>query len=278
MNPFSRQVLFPANTRGTIGIMIACGVIFLLQLILESIPATNIGGQDILTNLFCLRSDVEASLIYRMLTYAFLHGGFLHLLFNMIVLSFTARLVEVNIGTKNFLILYSVTVYFCGLLTFLYNLLVPWAGGNVVVLGSSGAICTMLFIYWRMNPQATILLFFVLPMQIKYLMYIIITVDFIGTIFPLKTGLSHVTHLSGYILAYLYLKYAGRIAGAVENYRAARHEKIVRMNIARKMKHDRFYENRIDPILKKISEQGMESLTDIERHILKKAGKYKKEE
>lgn len=70
---------------------------------------------------------------WRMLTYAFTHGGILHLGFNMVVLYQIGPLLEVEIGRSRFLILYTLTAMTATLADLLWH-------PNIPVVGASGAL------------------------------------------------------------------------------------------------------------------------------------------
>jgi membrane associated rhomboid family serine protease len=261
----------PVKWPGTVIIAIACGALYFLQLVFQYGLSSFFDGRDVLTPMLILGPAQDASVLYRMLTYGFIHGSIWHVLFNMVVLAFTAKAIEEYTGRKNFLILYFCAVYFCGIFTALHSAFIR----ESTVLGASGAISALLFIYWRMNPDAQVLLFFIIPLPIKYLMYALVTLDFFGTIFPLNTGLAHATHFSGYLFGYLYLRYWERFMEWRDGWQERRRLRVVRMEEAKVMSRRSYYANEVDPILKKISEKGMDNLSDIEKEILKRAGKTK---
>jgi membrane associated rhomboid family serine protease len=260
---------------GTILIMLVCGAVFLAKLIAGAFPSAAIAGTDPVTAMLSLDPGGGAGVFYRMFTYAFVHSNFWHLLFNMIVLYFIARPLEERIGPGRTVLLFCAAAYFCGLFSFAHGLFVPWANHGLI-MGASGAISAFLFIYWRMNPDATVLLFFIIPVPIRFLMIGIITLDFIGTVVPLRTGLAHATHLAGYGFGYLVLRFGDRMETAWEHYLSGvRRRKAMRQSMKTKEKRD-FYLEQVDPILEKISKEGAEALSDMEKHILKKAGEYGK--
>ena len=76
---------------------------------------------------------VENGEWWRMLTYAFTHGGILHLVFNMVVLYQIGPLLEVEIGRSRFLILYTLTAMTATLADLLWH-------PNIPVVGASGAL------------------------------------------------------------------------------------------------------------------------------------------
>lgn len=71
--------------------------------------------------------------IWRCLSYAYMHGGIIHLGFNMVVLYQIGPLIESEIGWQRFFVIYSVTAIFA---TFAGLITHP----EVVVVGASGAL------------------------------------------------------------------------------------------------------------------------------------------
>lgn len=232
-------------------------------------------GSDLVSASLSLYAGITLPAFYRTLTYAFVHSGFFHLFFNFIVFYFTAKPLEEEMGSRNMALLFCGAAWFCGLFTLLHLHLAPWAASSSV-LGASGAISAFLYLYWRRNPDATMLLFFVVPVPIRYMMVGLIALDLAGTLFPLRTGLAHSTHLAGYLFGWLYLRYGNAVVSMADRLRDKRHLRLTINNMRKEQEIKDYYREQIDPILKKISEQGIESLTDIEKHILKKAKELKK--
>ncbi|MEH6756597.1 MAG: rhomboid family intramembrane serine protease [Parasphingorhabdus sp.] len=76
------------------------------------------------------------------LTSAFLHGGFMHITFNMMMLLFCGRFVEQALGPQLMAVLYIVGAYAAALAEFAFN------GQSVIpVVGASGAISAILGAY-----------------------------------------------------------------------------------------------------------------------------------
>jgi hypothetical protein len=138
------------------------------------------------------------------------------------------------------------------------------------ILGASGAICGLLYAYGRYFPERKILVFFVFPVKMKYFIPGLILASFLfglaGT-----SGIAHFTHLWGILCAFLYFKYYPRLMTIREKIsqkqEAAAREERAKSQIQKK----ELYKNKIDPILKKISEKGIESLTPEEKKILENA-------
>jgi membrane associated rhomboid family serine protease len=153
--------------------------------------------------------------IWRFVTYMFLHGGGMHLLFNMMALWFFAPRLENHWGSRGFLKFY----FICGVgaaivhavFTFIFGVRVHDASGKFIwgteaMLGASGAIYGILLAYAMYWPNETVLLNFFIPMKVKYMVLLFGIMEFIGTVGVAGSGISHITHLGGLLTAFLYLK------------------------------------------------------------------------
>jgi len=76
------------------------------------------------------------------LTATLLHGGFIHIAFNMLILGFCGRFVEVAIGPRGILILYLVGAYAAALGQYLAGPSQPWP-----MIGASGAVSAVIGAY-----------------------------------------------------------------------------------------------------------------------------------
>ncbi|ABA88323.1 rhomboid-related membrane protein [Syntrophotalea carbinolica DSM 2380] len=75
---------------------------------------------------------------WRCLTYAYTHGGLMHLGFNMVVLYQVGPLIEDHIGSARFFILYTFTALTATLLGLLWHPLVPVVGASGSLFGLIG--------------------------------------------------------------------------------------------------------------------------------------------
>jgi membrane associated rhomboid family serine protease len=142
--------------------------------------------------------------IWQPLTSMFLHGGLLHIGFNMLMLwSFGNQLIE-NIGTKKFLQLYFLSGLISSILWMLF--------GTAAAIGASGALCGLLAAYVFIAPESKVLLFFIIPMKIKNLVYGFALFSLIfGVLSMINSsygfGIGHFGHLGGLIGGYLLTLY-----------------------------------------------------------------------
>ncbi len=101
---------------------------------------------------------------YRWLTSGFLHGDFMHLIFNMLTLYFFGRYVEAwfadtvpHFGVTLFLIFYLVSIVAASVATYYkYRNTSSFAS-----IGASGAVAAVLFASILLNPTIGIMLFFI---------------------------------------------------------------------------------------------------------------------
>lgn len=142
--------------------------------------------------------------LWQFVTYMFLHNGFGHLFFNMLVLWFFAPRLEYRWGTANFVRFYLTVGVGAGI----FHALVSYALGRPyeTMLGASGALYGILLGYALYYPEETALFYFVLPIKMKYLVTILCVASFLFSIQDNQPGgISHITHLGGLLVAAVYL-------------------------------------------------------------------------
>lgn len=140
---------------------------------------------------------------WQFVTYMFVHENMIHLLFNMLALFFFGIGVERYWGSKEFLIFYIVCGLFSGLISFLiYILCGMW---NVFLMGASGAIYGVLLAFAVIYPRTKILLWGIIPVPSPLLVIIYFFIETFGVLFGNSSGISNITHLGGFIVAWLYI-------------------------------------------------------------------------
>jgi membrane associated rhomboid family serine protease len=143
--------------------------------------------------------------IWQLATYMFLHGGFGHILWNMLALWMFGAELEGVWGMRRFLQFY----FFCGIgagvCVVIANYLLPWGNPNIPTIGCSGAIFGILMAYAILYPTRTILFGFLIPIQVKYFVMIIGAIAFLSS-FQVNSGVSEFAHLGGLLFGYLFLK------------------------------------------------------------------------
>jgi len=145
--------------------------------------------------------------VWQLATYMFLHGGFGHIIWNMLALWMFGADLERAWGTRKFIRFY----FFCGIgagicvVLLNYLLPAPWGNPSVGTIGCSGAIFGILLAYAMLYPDRTILWGFLIPIQVKYFVLIIGAIAFMMSFQP-GTGVSNFAHLGGLLFAYIFMK------------------------------------------------------------------------
>lgn len=202
---------------------------------------------------------------WTVVTYMFLHGDLMHLLFNMLALFFFGPRVEDRIGSRPFAILFFLSGITGALLSVLFS------PGSPIIGASGGVFGVMLAFAWFW-PEEKIFIWGVLPVQARVL--VILT-----TLFALWSGfggvgggIAHFAHLGGYLGAFLYLRWLDRKRTAFKRKAtAAAPDAVRRVAGYRAIDLSAVHEvNRgeIERILDKISAQGLGSLTPGETTFL----------
>lgn len=261
--PYYGRSEFPFSVRLTTAIkwlIIANVAVFMLQTV--SFVAFN---RDYLAVFFGLTSPlVLRGMIWQPVTYMFLHGGMFNLLFNMLFLWMFGSDLEAMWGAKSFLRYYFVTGVGAGLLSFLVGLANPHP-----TIGASGAIFGVMVAFGMLFPNRIVLMFFFFPMRARNAVLLLGAIELWITLTagPYAGGVARLAHLGGALFGFLYLKYADKIHYSLPRIRFTN-------RTSRKSKEadwERFMNEEVDPILDKISREGIHSLTRKERKILKKA-------
>jgi uncharacterized protein len=154
-------------------------VVFMLQLIIPGF-----------TELFAL--EKSATLynyeIWRFFTSIFLHGGVIHLLYNLFALALFGIILEKFVGSKRFLIVFFVSGILANLIA------VNFYESS---LGASGAIYGILGCITLIQPKMMVWAFgFPMPMFVASIVWIMGSV--LGIFLPGNVG--HIAHLSGIVV------------------------------------------------------------------------------
>ncbi|MBI3666632.1 MAG: rhomboid family intramembrane serine protease [Acidobacteria bacterium] len=155
--------------------------------------------------IFGLRpSGVLRGAIWQPFTYLFLHGGYWHILFNMLTLWMFGADLEREWGTRRFLNYYFVCGVGAALMDVAVNLALHKVG--TLTIGASGAIYGVLLAFGLLYPTRTVYFSFLFPIQAKYFVLIMGGIAFMSS-FDRGSAVSNVAHLGGMIFGYLYLRF-----------------------------------------------------------------------
>jgi membrane associated rhomboid family serine protease len=142
-------------------------------------------------------------MIWQFITANFIHGNLTHLLFNMIGLYMFGCPVEKKVGQKEFIKYFLV----CGIGGYILAFIL-WAIGitpNNLIVGASAGVYGLLLAFSLLYPNQKILLFFVIPMQAKWIALIFGGLEFL--LMFRNDGISHIGHLGGILTGFGYILY-----------------------------------------------------------------------
>lgn len=139
--------------------------------------------------------------LWQPVTYLFLHGSFFHIAFNLLVLWMFGCELERVWGSRFFLKYF----FACGIGAGICLSLLT-SSSLVPTIGASGTLYGVLLAYGLLFPDRKILLWFVLPVRAKHFVLFIGAVAFYSTLTLPGSGISHLAHLSGLVIGYIYLR------------------------------------------------------------------------
>lgn len=233
--------------------------------------------------------------IWRYVTYMFIHVDFMHFFFNMLMLWMFGDEIAEWMGSKHFVVMY----FFCGIFAALFSVAMCLLGlTHNPIIGASGALMGVFVAYYKFFPERRLLLFFFIPMKIKYAMWVMVLLDMMFA----NTGdaIAHFCHLGGFVAGFIYMfvyqhlfansseilyhsplsrvfrlfsSRPERFDNGSDNYSRHRSEGYARTD--EPLEGDVFYvdeQRHMDDILRKVNDEGIQSLNEEERQFLLKAG------
>lgn len=141
------------------------------------------------------------------ISYMFAHGDISHLFFNMFAMFVFGHSIEQKMGSMGFSLYFLTTGAFAGLFSLLFYRIFNI---NVLLIGASGAIYALLFAYAVFFPNRKLYIFGLIPINPPFLILIYTAFDLYSQIFR-ATNVAHITHLSGFLFAFIYFKLVYKI-------------------------------------------------------------------
>ncbi len=175
-------------------LMIAMGMVFVLQMFVSGWFELYFGLVPVLV--------WRKYFLWQLFTYIFLHGGFSHILFNLLALWMFGGELENYWGSKKFLFYF----FFCGVgagictVIFSHYQFVP-------TIGASGAIYGLLLAFGWLFPNRLIYIYFLFPIPAKYFVIIFGLIEFFSSMEGSGGGVAHLTHLGGLLFGLVYMAY-----------------------------------------------------------------------
>lgn len=184
--------------------------------------------------------DSEQFHWWQLVTYMFMHGGFVHLFNNMFSLYMFGRLLEMVWGEGRFLLYYMVCGIGAGLIQQLawryeindfvaqfatspegavqiremaYSQMLQIEGcgdllNHLVTVGASGSVFGILLAFGMMFPDAELFLLFPpIPLKAKWLVIGYGAFELFAGIYGVQTGVAHFAHLGGMLFGFILIMF-----------------------------------------------------------------------
>jgi membrane associated rhomboid family serine protease len=220
---------------------------------------------------------------WTLITYQFLHSpaGLGHIFFNMLGLFFFGPRLEVRLGSRHFLGLYLISGLVGALVHILYTM-TPFSDGGMGIrmVGASGAVYGILLAYARYWPRDKILIWFVIPVEIRTAVIGLTLLSLWSGLGPAGGNVAHFAHLGGFLGGWLYLRWMGHRSPAKQFQRKVESPAV---KMGERQLQDRWSSieptrlhevNReeYDRIANQLREQGWSSLTDRQKTFIERFG------
>jgi membrane associated rhomboid family serine protease len=224
---------------------------------------------------------------WTLVTYMFLHQGFLHILFNLLWLYVFGRIFLMYLSEKRLVSVYLVgglsgaALYILAFNIFpAFQEMVPLA----IALGASASVMAIVIAISVYVPDFSIQLLLLGRVKLKYIAIFVVLLDVLSI--PSSNSGGHIAHLGGAFFGYLYITQLRKGRNITRSFDRlmdnlfsmfkprpkfrVTHKKPMNDIEYNKWKAER--QKRIDAILEKIAKNGYESLTKEEKEILFKQG------
>jgi membrane associated rhomboid family serine protease len=143
---------------------------------------------------------------WQLVTYSFLHGGFTHLLFNMLALYMFGSDIERVLGQRRY-----TTFYFVSVITAALAQLTIAALGNLPpypTVGASGGVFGLLLAFGLFFPRRMVMLIFPpIPMPAWLFVTLYGALELFLGVTGTQQGVAHFAHLGGMLGGYLTIRY-----------------------------------------------------------------------
>jgi len=138
---------------------------------------------------------------WQCLSFQFLHGGWIHLAMNLLLLHSLGPVMETTLGRGRFLLLYLVSGTVGGILHVAGAWMMPDSFGGPVV-GASAGLCGLLAALgaYHAEERLRVLFFLIFPMEVraKFILLLGILTSALGAMFAVG-HIAHLAHLGGFI-------------------------------------------------------------------------------
>jgi membrane associated rhomboid family serine protease len=212
------------------------------------------------------RDVVQKFYFWQLVTYMFLHGGFFHLFFNLLMTCFLGNTLESVWGSQKFMKYYLT----CGLGGAAFFMIFNF---NSIVVGASAAVFGLYIAYGILFPNNYVYIYFLFPIRAKYFVTFIALFQLAYGISG-PSGIAYFAHIGGMAAGLLFFRreimntrFWRRTSRWWGSYQQTRREEWEEQETAK-----------IDSILDKIANKGYSNLSSTEKRILENYSRKHKED
>lgn len=218
--------------------------------------------------------------VWRFLTFQFLHADVTHLLFNMLGLWFVGGLVEEYLGRKRYLGFYLLCGLFGGVGYLALNLLgyilvrqAPGIAENVPALlfddiytsliGASAGVFGVLMAAAFIAPTSIVDVLLIIPMKLRTAVYLFLGLAMLNLFRGGSNAGGDAAHVGGALAGAFFIRRLHLIRDVLDLWSDSR--------VSRRAAGDSAQGREVDRVLEKVREEGLASLTESERAVLRAA-------
>lgn len=136
-------------------------------------------------------------------THMFLHKGFFHIFWNMLLLYWFGQIVGDLLGDDRILPIYIMSGLFGGAVYILHDLY-GGTGGNAHAMGASAAVMAVIWTGAMTSPDYRMHLLLIGPVALKYIALALLFMDLIGSAGDINKG-GHWAHIGGAVFGIIYV-------------------------------------------------------------------------
>lgn len=227
-----------------------------------------------------------------LITHMFVHKGFGHIFWNMLLLYWFGRIVGDFLNDKRILPLYLLGGIAGAFAFFLFGQI---DHSYSQAIGASAAVMCMMMVAATLSPDYIMNLILIGPVKLKYIAFVLLLIDLFGAFGSSNTG-GHIGHLGGALFGWYYVHLLRKgtditeplqnLIAKISNWGEPKIKKTPRstftvykntseQNKSKKSNSTFTEQNELDRILEKITAQGYDKLTAEEKEFLYQASKKK---
>ncbi|TGE29913.1 rhomboid family intramembrane serine protease [Hymenobacter metallicola] len=267
-------------------------LVFAVLIVLRAIlyVASASGAYNVVMRQLAMPSDLPSLLRHpwTILTYAFTHEGFLHIIFNMLNLYWFGMLIREYLGNRKLVSIYILGALVGAVFFLLSFNLIPvfQVRLGIPIVGASAAVTAIIVAAATLLPDYTFNLILIGPVKIKYIAAVVVLVSIAGINGGNPGG--ELAHIGGALIGFLFIKqlqagrdlgrpvqavgdFVGNIVSGRPRMSVTHRSRAAEAPTAKKAGPGRPEQDEIELILDKISRSGYESLSKEEKQKLFKA-------